>query len=209
MLLRLPVRMAFMLLIFSVCALAVYHYRLILADALVPYFRWLVQLVDNRFEIASFQIIERKGESLYQLRLISHDPVTLYGQMLPGMDVSATTLVAHSLQHMMIFITAAAAALLFGNVKHRQRLLLLPIGLIVSLGLDIPFVLLGSVEGLFLEYLAPDQLKFSGPVMWEAFLTNGGRFAVAIGICLICFIHGRETDLTQQKMRCPPEQLPI
>lgn len=199
MLYRLPMRIACMLLTLSVCASAVYHYRLIVADAFVPYFRWLIQLADKRFEIASFQIIQRKGEFLYQLRLISHDPVTLYGQMLPGMDVSATTLVAHSLQHIMIFLTAASAALLFGNFKHRPRLLLLPIGLIVSLGLDIPFVLLGSIEGLFLENFAPDQLKFSGPVMWEAFLTNGGRFAVAISICLICFIHGRTRVPTQEK----------
>lgn len=168
-----------------VAAIVVYYFRLSIAEALVPYFRGVIHLVEHRMEIGAFDVIRSNGEYLYQVRLVSQAPITLYGQPLPSVNVSATTLVTHSLQHLVIFAAVATAGLLFGKVRLRWFLLALPVGLLISLGLDIPLVLLGSIEGLFLENLAPDQIDTNGFVMWERFMTNGGRMALAICLSLL------------------------
>lgn len=171
--------------------IVMYCFRLPIAEALVPYFRWVIHLVEYRLQIGAFDVIRTNGEYLYQVRLVSQGPTTLYGRSLPGMDVSATTLVTHSLQHLVIFAVVATAGILFGKVRLRWFLLVLPMGLLFALGLDIPLVLLGSIEGLFLENLAPDQLDTNGFVMWERFLTNGGRLALAISLSLLCLLTSR------------------
>lgn len=186
--LSLSVRIALLICLSLVASIAAYYFRLAIAEALVPYFRWIIYLVERRMEIGAFDVIRHHGEYVYQVRLVSQVPITLYGRSLPGMDVSATTLVTHSLQHLVIFAVMASAGLLFGKVRSRWILLAIPLGLLISLGLDIPLVLLGSIEGLLLEHLAPDQLDTNGFVMWERFITNGGRMAMAICLGLSCIL---------------------
>ena len=62
----------------------------------------------------------------------------------------------------------------------------------MSLGLDVPLVLLGSIEGLLLENLAPERLAQSLSVRWEQFITNGGRVAVALTFSLLCVTLARQ-----------------
>lgn len=189
--LSLAARIGLLVSLSLMAGIVVYCFRLPIAEALVLYFRWVIHLVEHRLDIGAFDVIRTNGEYLYQVRLVSQVPIALYGRSLPGMDVSATTLVTHSLQHLVIFAVVASAGLLFGKVRLRWFLLAFPVGLLFALGLDIPLVLLGSIEGLFLENLAPDQLDTNGFVMWERFMTNGGRLTLAISLSLLCLLTSR------------------
>lgn len=169
-------------------AVALFAFRFPLAELLLPLFGRVVDAVESRFVIAQFDIAQLQGEYRYHLRLVSHGPVSLYGHALPGMDVSATTLVTHSLQSCFIVAAMVAGGSLFAAV-HPVRLALAGLtALLLSLCADVPMVLLGSIEGLLLETLAPDQLASHWLVLWEKIMTNGGRMAVAAGLGLLALV---------------------
>ena len=117
---------------------------------------------------------------------------TVHGRVLPGMDVSATTLVTHLLLDLWIY----GAVLIIGIALQPLRAVrLLPAamaGLGLLLWLDIPLVLLGSIEGLLLQHLAPDRLDTDPWVLWHQFLTQGGRMVLALGLGLLVLGVGRK-----------------
>ena len=165
---------------------ALFHWRTGLVEAVLPLLAWVVEQVETRMTIAGFTIIQRGSEQLLELRLVCDHPITLYGREFPYMDVSATTLVTHALQHYFIVGLALLSGLLLAPRRGLRLLPLLLVGLLLSLMLDLPFTLLGSIEGLLLEHLAPQQLNSHPLVFWERFMTQGGRMVTALGISLLC-----------------------
>ena len=162
----------------------IFYYREWLVEIFIPSFRVVVEWLEQRFNVQQFNLVQPKNELLIHLRLTSQIPVEVYGRTLPGMDVSGTTLSSHVLQHIFIFFAVLLAASLFSRPNIATLWLLGVIGLVVSLCLDIPFTLLGSIEGLLIQHLAPDQLNQHWLVRWEQFMTNGGRMATAMAISL-------------------------
>jgi hypothetical protein len=162
--------------------------RVPLAEALIPWLKIVVNLLEQRFDIGEFTITHPRQEYLFHLRLITDGPVSVYGYSFPRMDVSASTLITHALQHMFIFISITSASLLFARPRYGFLLIASCMGLMISLSLDIPFTLLGSIEGVMLQNLAPDQLSSHWLVKWEQFLTNGGRLSIALGLGLFCAV---------------------
>lgn len=167
-------------------------WRTDLVNLVIPLLRWSADLVETRMDVAGLSVLQRGSEQLLELRLVSHHPIRLYGQQFPHMDVSATTLVTHAMQHFFIFGMALISGVMLAqqNGKTWQHQLcivpLLTLGLLLSLMLDLPFTLLGSIEGLLLEHLAPDQLNQHPLVFWERFMTQGGRMVTALCISLLC-----------------------
>jgi hypothetical protein len=82
------------------------------------------------------------------------------------------------------------AALPVSNIQHRIALLFMavPLLLLVEM-LDVPMVLLGSIEDLILANVAPTADSFL--VGWMNFMNGGGRLALSIVAALIAFGGGR------------------
>lgn len=156
-------------------------FRVDIGNLLIPWLKLVVSVIETRFDVAELNIVRNKTEYVYHLRLSSDHPVELYGHLLPGMDVSATTLVSHSLQQIFILLATLVISALFVNRTKPARLLaLITIFLLIAVAVDIPFVLLGSIDGLILQNLAPEQLNTHWLVQWERFMNNGGRISFAI-----------------------------
>jgi hypothetical protein len=68
---------------------------------------------------------------------------------------------------------------LFGPVGVARLVCSIPLLLLVEL-LDVPLVLVGSVQDLLLASLAPDRLSHDPWVAWMDFLNGGGRLALAL-----------------------------
>jgi hypothetical protein len=81
-------------------------------------------------------------------------------------------------------------ALPVSNIQHRVALLFMavPLLLLVEM-LDVPLVLLGSVEDLILANTAPTANSFL--INWMNFMNGGGRLALSIAAALIAFGGGR------------------
>jgi hypothetical protein len=180
--------------------IALYYFRINLAQGVLPWLYFCCDLFEWDYHIAELDVRQHKREWVFYLRLVSDQPVQLYGHFLPKMDVSAQTLVTHFLQHTMIFLSAALAALLF--IKPRWRLLwpCLILAFLISIGLDIPFTLLGSIDGLILQTLAPDLLNKSIKVTMERIMNNGGRLGLSISLGLICLSLCSHIDLFDYKV---------
>lgn len=174
---------------------ALFFFRLSIVEALIPALRLITDLLEVRFAIAEFNIKQSHQEYLFHLRVITHTPLQLYGHQLPGMDVSATTLITHALQHIFLFSLAVMAGVFYTTPVLWRLLTLAVLGLALSLGLDIPFVLLGSIEGLLLENLAPEQLPYHPLVIWSDMLNRGLRLALPLGLSILC------VSLSQQHAR--------
>lgn len=190
--LRLTLLISLLAILLLVQALLLYHWRLELAQTLIPYLQLLVELCEQRFDVAEFQVLHGGNEQLFSLRLTADHPLPVHGRVLPGMDVSATTLVTHLLLDLWIY----GAVLIIGIALQPLRAVrLLPAamaGLGLLLWLDIPLVLLGSIEGLLLQHLAPDRLDTDPWVLWQQFLTQGGRMVLALGLGLLVLGVGRK-----------------
>lgn len=169
-------------------AVVLYRWRVYSASALIPLMQWALALCESRFDIAEFSVVQQGAEQRFFLRLVADQPVLVMGRVLPGMDVSATTLVTHLVQTQWIL----GAVLISGW-------LLVPLGIVRLLlsgvaafcllcWLDIPLALLGSIEGLLAQNFAPATLTDNLWVRWEQFLTQGGRMALALGLGLLALM---------------------
>lgn len=173
----------------SLLGVVLFHWRTELVSLLTPLLHGVAALVETRMDVAGISVLQRGSEQLLELRLVSQHPIQLYGRDFPGMDVSATTLVTHAMLHFFIFGMALVSGLMLALPDWKRGLGLLGLlagGLLLSLALDLPFTLLGSIEGLLLQHLAPDQLNQHPLVFWERFMTQGGRMVTALAISLLC-----------------------
>lgn len=167
-----------------VFAWVIYGARLHLAGWILPWLRLVCSLLEPVYDIAEFNIQQNKHELVFHLRLLSEGALDLYGHHLPRLDVSATTLVTHYLQHLFVFGAVFLSGVCWISVTWLKFIPMLAATFLLSVGLDIPLTLLGSIDGLILQNLAPDQLDGSPWVMMERVMNNGGRMGLALGLSL-------------------------
>lgn len=151
------------------------------ATLLAPLFEAILPLIYDRLDILTVSVAEQKSEWHYILSADNSTTIYLNGQLIPpGIGASSSTLVAHSMQH----IVFLGIVVIVGSIRFRSSLIKLAIFvpvMIFSLEIiDVPFVLVGAVEDLLLFYLDPESLKKSPYVMWMNILNNGGRIALSI-----------------------------
>lgn len=190
--LRLTLLISLLATLLLVQALLLYHWRLELAQTLIPYLQLLVELCEQRFDVAEFKVLHGGNEHLFSLRLTADHPVLVHGRVLPGMDVSATTLVTHLLLDLWIYGAVLIIGIALLRLSAGRFLLAALAGLGLLLWLDIPLVLQGSIEGLLLQHLAPHRLDTDPWVLWLQFLTQGGRMVLALGLGLLVLGAGRK-----------------
>lgn len=195
-----PVRVSIMTVALILLAVALYRWRLELASGLIPFLQIMVELCEHRFDVEKFNVLTGGNELLFSLRLTAAHPVQVFGNRLPGMDVSATTLVTHLLLDLWIYGAVLSAGIALTPMRITRLIPVALAGCCLLCWLDIPLVLLGSIEGLLAEHLAPDQLASNPLVWWTRFLSGGGRMVLALGLGLGVLALGTAPD----ESACPP-----
>lgn len=164
-------------------------------ELLLPLYRWEIGWCAPDYRILSLGIQDDRGEAVVALNLKLIQYTFVGGQLLPpGGEISSSTLAGHVLQHallMLSLIVAWPAA----SLSRRIALLGVAVPLIVLVELlDVPLVLLGSIEDLLLANVAPTAGSLL--VSWMNFLNGGGRLALSIAAALAAIGGGRILNRT-------------
>jgi hypothetical protein len=151
---------------------------------LLPLYRWEISLISPDYRIQSLTIQEHRGEAVVALNIKLMHYTFVAGHLInPGTGISSSTLLGHSLQHVMLLLSLVVAWPAVSLFQHALRLCLaVPILLVVEM-LDVPLVLLGSIEDLILVNVASSSATFL--VSWMNFLNGGGRLALSIVAALV------------------------
>ncbi len=165
-----------------------YAFRIQIGNAILPWLRLVIDLIETEYQIGEFFIQRSKNEWVFHLRLVTDHPIELFGYKFPRMDASGSTLVTHALLHFFIIPMLAIAGLCYQKIDKIKLFIFTCLALFISLALDIPFTLLGSIEGVLIQSFAPQKLDSNWLVIWERFLTNGGRLAIPIALGLLALI---------------------
>lgn len=151
-----------------------------LAEALLPAYRSLLEMLLSEFSVRSLEIGLRR-EHVFMASLAAEQTLLVQGRVLPaGLVVDASTPIYGVLLHPIVL---AAAALAWPGLNGRDRLLRLlfslPVMLLLVL-LDVPLVLASSVNDLLSYSIDPRADAASSLVDWVRVMDGGGRFALAI-----------------------------
>ena len=158
-----------------------HHY----VEALLPLYHWEIGLLSPDYSINSLALTDNHGEAVVSLnlKLIRYTVVGMH-VMTPGFDVSSSTLAGHALQHIILMLSLLIAWPA-KNIYHRFGLLVLSVPMLLFVELiDVPLVLLGSIDDLILANVAPNTT--SPLVLWTGFMNGGGRLAFSLTAAVMC-----------------------
>lgn len=167
---------------------------------LLPVFQREIQWLAPQYAVRSLATAEVQGEQAIVLQVTTAGYVAARaGWLAPGVTMSSATLRGHVYQPVIVM-----ACLLLPWPARRQRdyfsriVLALPLLLAVE-GLDVPQVLLGSIDDLLASPSRPAGAARSFPVYWMNFLNGGGRAALSITASLLAlamqqYISARRTQ---------------
>lgn len=182
----------FYLMVMLATASCLYFFQQDIAESLMNLFKYPLQWIDQRNLVHELSIATNASEPVFKLRLVSEGPVHLYSSSLPHLDIEASTLVGHALSHCFLIFAICSAAFFYTSIHALRLALLAPLAIAASCMLDIPFVLMGSIEGLLFDtFSAPGQYH-NIIIHWEKFMTQGGRYAIAITLALFCICASRK-----------------
>jgi hypothetical protein len=148
-------------------------------EFLLPLYRWEIAWFAPDYDIVSLAIADSHNESVIALNLDLIRYTVVAGHALPPTSgISSSTLVGHALQHPLMILSLLAAWPASSNFQRVKLFLIaMPLLLLVEM-LDVPLVLLGSIEDLMIANIAPDTFSFL--VAWMNFMNGGGRLALSI-----------------------------
>jgi hypothetical protein len=166
-------------------------------ELLLPLYRWEIGWIFPDFNIVSLALADNRGEGLVALQLnLVHYIVIAQKLLPPGLSVSSSTLTGHALQHPLLMLSLLAAWPAQHFSQRMVRLLIsLPILLLLEM-LDVPLVLLGSIEDVILANIANSTSSLL--VVWMNFMNGGGRLALSI-VAALAAIGGERILLKIQR----------
>lgn len=148
-------------------------------ELLLPLYRWEIAWLAPDYHLVSLAIADSHNESVIALNLDLVRYTVVAGHALPPTSgISSSTLVGHALQHPLIMLSLLAAWPASSNFQRVKLFLIALPPLLLLEALDVPLVLLGSIEDLMIANIAPDTFSFLAA--WMNFLNGGGRLALAI-----------------------------
>lgn len=148
---------------------------------LLPLFRWELATFFPAYRVTHLGIAGQGTEIFFSLQSVLPAPLLVGTTLLPaGTVLTGSTLLGHALQHPVILLSMTGAAWLIrrengGRVLFYSLLFLFAIELV-----DVPLVLIGSMENILLEEFAPAGVSSSFLVHWMNFLNEGGRLALSL-----------------------------
>jgi len=159
-------------------------------EFLLPLYRWEIGVLTPNYHIASLALADNRGEAVVALTLDLVRYIVVAGHAIPpGGSISSSTLAGHALQHPLLMLSLLVA---WPSASLSRRIALLaiavPLLLLVEM-LDVPLVLLGSIDDLILANVAPGTTAFLAA--WMDFMNGGGRLALSIAAALAAVGFGR------------------
>jgi len=156
-----------------------------LGRLLIPFYGYTFSMMADDFQLKSIRIEQQDVETVYRVYVASKSEYSSQRKIPLGIELSATTLTAHSLQSIIIFFVVL---LVWPVSKISHKLLIVVISmplLLILLMIDTPLVLLGSLEDLLLFQFHPELLRESKIIFWMKTMNSGGRLAMAIIIPVV------------------------
>lgn len=156
-----------------------------LVEALLPVARWLLTVVDDRFEIHSLALGHNWQDTVVRLRVNLVKPVVLGGHITfadPRGWLEVTTTTGAMLQPMVI-ATGLAAAWPGALTLRLARAASAAFIALLFLMLDLPLTLHAYVWDMFRD--AQDPQGSSPLLMWHEFLLAGGRLGMGVVFALL------------------------
>lgn len=173
---------------------------------LLPVYRQVIEAVSPGLQVIDLGIAPVRHEMLITLRAALSAPVYVGATVLsPGTVLSSSTLLGHALQHAIIILPVMLAGWLHLKENRGWLLVLSFISLLVVEALDVPLVLLGSMQDLLFSRFAP-QRPPGLLVQWMHFMNGGGRLALSISAALLALTAARQ--LGARPGRCAQTKTP-
>ena len=151
-----------------------------------PLYQWELSALAHELDINEVSIVSPQGERVVMLDAAVRAG-TVFGHYFfeRAAPMTSSTLLGHVLLHPIVMLLI----LLVWPVAGLQRkglylLAAIPFLVVVEL-LDIPLVLLGSLQDLVLSNTAPDALRIAPLVNWMNLLNGGGRIALSVVAALL------------------------
>ncbi|MHB0986601.1 MAG: hypothetical protein ACYC05_13560 [Sulfuricella sp.] len=164
-------------------------------DFLVPLYRWEIGWLAGDWRIIDFRLAQLHGEQVYNLSLQQVRYLVVGSRLLPPEgSVSSSTLAGQALQQAVIYLGLVFAWPADG-IAYRILRTVAGVPLLLLAGmLDVPLVLIGSVDDLIYANLAPGSNTFY--MTWMNFMNGGGRFAVAVAaaLCSVALYPGKAIE---------------
>lgn len=165
------------------------YFGSVYAGFLLPLYRWELGHLAQDYHIQSLMLGDSGGEGVVTLSLLTKYSVIGGHVVPPGISISCSTLVGHALQHPLLILSLAVA---WPASTLAQRIVQLccafPFLLMVEL-LDIPLILLGSVQDLLMANFASADGSFM--IGWMNFLNGGGRPALSLFAAMMAVVCSR------------------
>lgn len=148
---------------------------------LLPLFRWELATFFPDYQIMYLGIARQGTELFFTVQSVLPVPCLIGTTILPaGTALTGSTLLANSLQHPVILLSMTVAAWFIREENGGRLLVFSFILLLVIEFVDVPLVLIGSMEDLLFEQFAPNMVSHSFVIYWMNFLNEGGRLALSI-----------------------------
>lgn len=177
--------------------------------SIFPGYAAVIERLLPEWRITNLNLDRLNQEPVIQVTVRLVEPLPVGGQRLPpGGEITASTLKGHALQHPLVLYPIVLS---WPGLWRRAGLIRLGISVPLLLaveGLDVPLVLVGSVEDLVLANLAPDQLNHSLSVRWMHTMNGGGRLALALAAAWASIAFGRWMDIRYASGATVPRAVP-
>lgn len=163
------------LLIWVMLNTAAWHWGDHLGRAMIPLYKYSFSLLTEHYELKTLRI-ESRQEVYFANSVQTAGSRVINNKVVPnGAVITGHTLQGHLFQPIILALALLLIWPLQGpGVRWLALLLSLPvIALVVCL--DVPIVLVGSLEDLILYNFHPEALRYSIPVQIMHFLNGGGR----------------------------------
>ncbi len=164
---------------------------------MLPYYRWSLALITTDYHVTDLSLITRQGQSQFAANFELHNPRVIQGTLIPaGRVFNSSTLLGHALQHPLLIFSPLLAWWLMVRQKPWRLLIGGLVALMCVELLDIPFVLLGSIEDFVLVNIDPLLPAHSTLVSWMNFLNGGGRLGLSLcAAALLLYQHQRSIKM--------------
>jgi hypothetical protein len=168
----------------------------------IPVYREAVSVLAPEYRIHALELREQGGQRYFSLQVYTREGIRKGEVTLrPGIGLSSQTLLGHALQHPILIFGLLLAWPVAGLARRALLLLLGVPALVVVEFLDVPLVLLGSLEDLILANVAPELLEDSPRVLAMHFMNTGGRLALAVAAALLAIAAVRLLPAPEVRVR--------
>ncbi len=165
------------------------HFGSAYASFMLPLYRWELGHLAQDYRLQSLLLGDSHGERVFMLSLLSKYSVIGAHVIPPGISISCSTLAGHALQHPLLIFSLAVAWPATAPLQRMARLgCALSLLLLVEM-IDVPLVLLGSVQDLMMANFPSDDFSFLAG--WMNFLNGGGRPALSIFAAMMAVVCSR------------------